>query len=345
MAAPTRPASSASAAWGTCPDAAQAALRVPRRACWRSALIAALILLAFTKFNPFSNPYELHAGFNDARNIGVGSPVRIAGVEVGRVSRLEANGEGAATVTMELRDDALPIHRDATLKIRPRILLEGNYFVDVRPGTPDSPVLDDGSTVPATQTATAVSLPEVLATLTTDTRDDLQTLLYEYGTVGLGNGGAEAVNRSIPYFAPAYRRTAITNDALLGLQPNRDLRRLLRGTARTFGALASRPEQLKDLVTDLSSVAGALASQDSALAESVPALDDTLRVGYPALADVDAALPALRRVLHRGAPRRALDRADARGGDPVDRAGSARSCSRRSCAGWRPTCAERFRGS
>jgi phospholipid/cholesterol/gamma-HCH transport system substrate-binding protein len=258
-------------------------------------LIAALILFAFTKFNPFSNPYELHAGFNDARNINVGSPVRIAGVEVGRVSKLEANGEGAATVTMELRDDALPIHRDATLKIRPRILLEGNYFVDVRPGTPDSPVLDDGSTVPATQTATSVSLPEVLATLTTDTRNDLRTLLHEYGTVGLGNGGAEAVNKSIPYFVPAYRRTAITNDALLGLQPNRDLRRLLRGTSRTFGALASRPEQLKELVTDLSSVARALASQDSALAASVPALDDTLRVGYPALADVDAALPALRR--------------------------------------------------
>jgi phospholipid/cholesterol/gamma-HCH transport system substrate-binding protein len=258
-------------------------------------VIAALIAFAFTKFNPFSNPYELRAAFRDARNVGVGSPVRIAGVEVGRVSKLEPNGEGAATVTMELRDDALPIHRDASLKIRPRILLEGNYFVDVSPGTPDAAELDDGSTVAATQTATAVSLPEVLATLTTDTRNDLRTLLREYGTEGLGDGGAEAVNRSIPYFAPAYRRTAITNDALLGLQPNRDLRRLLRGQARTFGALASRPEQLKDLVSDLSSVAGALASQDSALAASVPALRDTLRVGYPALADVDAALPSLRR--------------------------------------------------
>ncbi|MBN1528202.1 MAG: MCE family protein [Thermoleophilaceae bacterium] len=258
-------------------------------------LTALFVLLAFTKVNPFSNPYELKAGFRDARNIGVGSPVRIAGVEVGRVSKLEPSGDGAATVTMELRDDALPIHRDVTLKIRPRILLEGNYFVDVRPGTPGAEALDDGSTVPVTQTATSVSLPDVVATLTTDTRTDLQSLLQEYGSKGLANGGAQALNRSIPYFAPAYRRTAITNDALLGTQPNRDLRRLLRGQARTFGALAARPEQLKDLVRDLDSVASALASQDSALAASVPALRDTLRVGYPVLADVDAALPSLRR--------------------------------------------------
>ena len=41
-------------------------------------------------------------------------------------------------------------------------------------------------------------------------------------------------------------------------------------------------------------VAGALASQDSALEASVPALRDTLRAGYPALADLDATLPNLR---------------------------------------------------
>ena len=257
-------------------------------------LVVVFVFFAVTKTNPFANPYELQATFRDARSIGMGAPVRIAGVEVGKVTKLESNGDGAATVTMELRDDALPLHRDARLKIRPRILLEGNYFVDIQPGTPSAPTLDDGSTVPLTQTATSVSLPEILAVLTTDTRNDLRTLLEEYGTKALGNGGAEGVNRAIPYFSPAYRRTAITNEALLGVQPNRDLPRLLRGQARTFGALASRPEELKDLVTDLDVVAGALASQDAALEASVPALRDTLAAGYPALGDVDAALPTLR---------------------------------------------------
>ncbi len=257
-------------------------------------LIVVLIYFAFTRVNPFANPYELRASFRDARSIGNGAPVRMAGVEVGEVSRLEANGEGSATVTMKLRDDALPLHQDARLRIRPRILLEGNYFVDLQPGTPSAPELRDGSTVPVTQTSTSVSLPEVLALLTTDTRTDLRTLLEEYGTKGLGHGGAEAVNRTIPHLSPAYRRTALTNEALLGLQPNRDLPRLLRGQSRTAAALAGNPETLKALVTDLDVVAGALAGQDTALEASVPALRDTLRVGYPALGDVDAALPNLR---------------------------------------------------
>ena len=45
---------------------------------------AARAFVGFTKANPFSIPYELQAAFRDARSIGLGSPVRIAGVEVGR---------------------------------------------------------------------------------------------------------------------------------------------------------------------------------------------------------------------------------------------------------------------
>ena len=37
-------------------------------------------------------------------------------------------------VTMEMKESGLPIHKDATLKIRSRIFLEGNFFVDLTPG-------------------------------------------------------------------------------------------------------------------------------------------------------------------------------------------------------------------
>ena len=45
-------------------------------------------------------------------------------------------GTNAAVLTMEIKDAALPIHEDATAKIRPRIFLEGNFFVDLKPGSP-----------------------------------------------------------------------------------------------------------------------------------------------------------------------------------------------------------------
>jgi hypothetical protein len=202
---------------------------------------------------------------------------------------------------MELRDDALPVHRDAQLQIRPRILLEGNFFVDLEPGSSSTGEIEDGGTVPITQTSNAVTLPEVLSALDSDTRTDLQTLLREYAT-GLNGGGAQALNRAISSFQPAYRLSAITNDALLGEQPTQDLQRVLRNQARVFGTLAENPDALAELVTDLNTTAGAIASHDSALAASVPALRDALREGYPALGELNAALPTLRAFSREAVP-------------------------------------------
>jgi phospholipid/cholesterol/gamma-HCH transport system substrate-binding protein len=237
-------------------------------------VIAVLAFFGFTKFNPFSNPFELKAVVSDARNLQTRSTVRIAGVDVGQVTKVEPIRESApaARVTMELEDEALPLREDAELKIRPRIFLEGNYFVDLDPGSPSAPELEDGDSIPRSQTASAVSTYEVLAVLRSDVRTDLQSLLYEFGTRGLGGGGAEGFNRAVPYFLPAYRRSALANDALLGADP----------------------EALRELVTDLNTTVGALAREDAALEASVPALRDTLRTGLPALASLDAALPTLR---------------------------------------------------
>ena len=35
---------------------------------------------------------------------------------------------------MKIGHDGLPIHSDATANIRPRLFLEGNYYVDLSPG-------------------------------------------------------------------------------------------------------------------------------------------------------------------------------------------------------------------
>jgi phospholipid/cholesterol/gamma-HCH transport system substrate-binding protein len=257
-------------------------------------LIAVLSYFGFTGSNPFSNPYEIEASFRDVKNLKPGAVVRIAGVEVGSVSEVETAEGSAATATLELDESALPLHDDVTLKIRPRILFEGNYFVDVEPGSPSAGELEDGSTVPISQTATSVQQGDVLGVLNSDIRSDLRTLLEELGTNALARGGAAAFNRTIPHLAPAYRLTALTNEALLGVEPTRDVRRLLRGQARTAAALAGDPEALKELVTDLAVVARAVGSQDQALEAAVPALRDTLRAADPALAAVNDALPTLR---------------------------------------------------
>ena len=80
-------------------------------------------------------------------------------------------------VVLQIDDKGLPMHTDATAKIRPRIFLEGNFFVDLKPGSPAAPELDDGGTLKVTQTATPVQLDEVLTSLQSDARQDLKDLL------------------------------------------------------------------------------------------------------------------------------------------------------------------------
>ena len=104
-------------------------------------VLTVFVFFAFAKDIPFTKGYEMKAVFQNSSALQLNSPVRIAGVDVGKVSKVEPlSGDSTLTeVTMKIDEKGLPIHRDARLKIRPRIFLEGNFFVDVRPGTPGSP--------------------------------------------------------------------------------------------------------------------------------------------------------------------------------------------------------------
>ena len=264
-------------------------------------VIAVLAYFGFTKANPFADPFELKAAFDDAASVKPGSPVRIAGVEVGEVTEIEQIGEGGGLITMELEDEGLPIHRDAQVKLRPRIFLEGNKFVDLKPGSPSAGEVEDGHTIPIGQTAAPVEFGDLLTALQSDTRADLRTFLQEYSR-GLEGSGARGFNESIPYWEPAYRNSALANDAMLGVEPDEDLQRLLRGQQETFAALVRDEPALQDLVTDFNLTARAFARQDEALAASVPALRDTLRVGHPALRSLNEALPELRAFAREALP-------------------------------------------
>ncbi len=264
---------------------------------FKAGVLAILVLVAgtyfgFTKVNPFANPYELTASFKQAANIKPRSPVRIAGVNVGEVTQVKPLKGGGAQVKMKVKKAGLPIHTDARMKIRPRIFLEGNFFVEVQPGSPSAPTLESGENIPATQTAAPVQFADVLAALQTDTREDLKILLREYSAAIDGKGG-DGFNRSIRYWEPAYKNTALVNEATLGTVPG-DLQRVLRGQARVSRALTRDPEALKDLITDFNTTAFAFAREDVALKRSIPLLDETLERGMPALAALNSSLPSLR---------------------------------------------------
>src|SRR5204862_5120252 len=93
---------------------------------------------------------------------------------------------------------------------------------------------------------------------------------------------------------PAYLLSSQANEASLGEQPH-DLSTIVRAQGRVFRALSSDKQAVSDLVTNLNKTFGAFASQSNNLAATIPALDNVLKVGDPALASLNDALPSLRR--------------------------------------------------
>src|SRR6202035_3804710 len=202
--------------------------------------------------------FRLKAVFATAVNIHPKSPVRIAGVDVGKVSSVSRTGS-AGLVTMEIESKGLPIHSDATLKIRPRIFLEGNWFVELQPGSPSAGTLSSGATVPITQTSDPVQIDQVLDALNTDTRSNLQTFLIEYGAALTQKptaaqnaeqdpevrelNAAQALNKATHRGPPSLRGTAVINQAITGTEPH-DLSKLVGGIGKVTTALNVHEQQL-----------------------------------------------------------------------------------------------------
>jgi virulence factor Mce-like protein len=257
-------------------------------------VICVATYFGFTKAVPFKDHYTVRAVFKSANNVRASSPVRIAGVTVGKVESVERlhKGEEEAVVVMRIEKKGLPIHKDAKFAVRPRIFLEGNFFVDVNPGSPSQPVLGDGDLVPVNNTSAPVQLDQILTSLQNDTRTDLKTLVKELGTGVSGEGGA-GYNRSIPYWESAYRDGAIVADAQLGTAKH-DLSNYFKGATKTAEGLDRNPAQLRDLVTTFNTTAAAFAREDRALSEAIGELPRTLRAAEPALAALNDSFPALR---------------------------------------------------
>jgi ABC-type transporter Mla subunit MlaD len=273
-------------------------------------LIGILAFIAFSPSLPFSSPYEVKAVFANAANIQARSPVRIAGVNIGEVKSVERQPDTTNTlVTMSVEKKGLPIFEDAEMKIRPRIFLEGNFFVDIQPGTPGAGTVKDGGTIPITQTSGPVQLDQVLTALQSDTRKQLQILLQGYGNALNGKPlpgedddqeasvkgltGAEALNKSLDYSVAALRGVTIVNQASLGTELH-DLSKLVAGSQKTAAKLGANERNLKDLVTNFNRTTAAFASEASNLSATIRLLPPVLEQARPTLAALNASFPPTR---------------------------------------------------
>jgi phospholipid/cholesterol/gamma-HCH transport system substrate-binding protein len=275
-------------------------------------LVAVVSYFGFTKHIPFTHGFRINAVFANALNIHAKSPVRVAGVDVGKVSSIRREGS-MGIVTMEINTNGLPIHTDATAKIRPRIFLEGNWFVELQPGSPSAPTFSAGGTIPVTRTATPVQLDQVLDALNSDTRTNLQDFLIGYGA-GLthqpnasedaeqepevrGINGAQALNKAYQRGPSSLRGGAVLNQAITGTEAH-DLSKLVAGINRVTSALNVHEQQLGELIGNFNTFFAAFAAQNAPLHTTVAELPATLGGINRGLASLGASLPPTRVFAH-----------------------------------------------
>lgn len=266
-------------------------------------IVAIAIYFGFTKHVPFKHGFRLNAQFASALNIKGKSPVRIAGVDVGKVTHIKRQGS-TALVSMEIENRGLPIHSDATVKIRPRIFLEGNWFVELQPGSPSAKTLTSGDTLPSTQSSDPVQIDQVLDALNTDTRANLQNFLIGYGN-GLtrrpskadnaeqdpdarGINAAEALNKVYRRAPAAERGGAIINQAIAGTEEH-DLSKLVKSIGKVTSALNVHEQQLGELIGNFNSFFHSFAAQAPSLQAAVAVLPSSLHNITAGLRELDRA--------------------------------------------------------
>ena len=260
------------------------------------ALAALASYFAFHKSLPFRGAgYQLRAVFSaNAPEIVPNAPVRIAGVNVGRVVGVSHGAAGTAVATLSISNSGRPVHSDATIALRPRLFLEGNDFLDLHPGSPAAPELRSGGTIPLPQTTTPVQLDQVLSVLDSDVRTQGDTAVRELAT-GFSGGGGQQLAAGLPEWQATFRDTAIASEALHGTDPG-DLARFIAAQARVSGAIAARDTQLADLVSSYARTVAALAAKRADVAATIAQAAPTLQAAPSGLDALDATLPPLRTV-------------------------------------------------
>jgi len=265
----------------------------------------------FTKQLPFTHHHTIKAVVHNSNLLGPGSPVRIGGVTVGKVTSTgRYRDTNLALVTMEIDDTSQEIHSNATIAIRPRLFLEGNFYVQLAPGTPEAPALNDGGTIPVDHTSDPVQIDQVLDALPVYIRHQLQQTLQGLGTAldttptaaenahlnpaVRGLTGAQAINKTFGTSVQSLRDSAIVSQALTG-PTHAPLSQVISGFAHASDGLARADGKLTELISDFDRTMQATAAQQQGLRQTVKLLGPTASNANTAFAALDHAFPPTER--------------------------------------------------
>ncbi|MGE4425245.1 MAG: MlaD family protein [Solirubrobacteraceae bacterium] len=282
-------------------------------------VVGAAAVVGYIVVSGGEDPYRVQVELDNAGGLRQHSSVKIAGVPGGSVSKIEVTDKDTAVATLDLDDNAAPIGRNATVKIRPTDLL-GERYVDLDPGDAGR-AAPAGYRIPTKRTALPVELDDILNSVDGDTQARLKVLINEFG-IGLGSRGkdfakllnvmppaldeARKLVRQLAEERDAVERLLVKGDRITAsVAPKRDeLASLMDDAERTLKVVADRRESMGRAIDSappaLSRLQSTLRTLDHASLNMRPAADDLRDATAPLTAVLrempdfeDAAKPAL----------------------------------------------------
>lgn len=214
--------------------------------------LAAGTTFAFSinKLPALKSAYEITAEFRDAAGLTTENQVRVAGIKVGTVARVELDGD-QVLVTMEI-DNGTQIPQDAFAEIKLATIL-GTKFVDIE-AKGGGPFLEPGDNIDITNTAIPYEIYQA----------------SNQGTNVLEDLDGQAVNDMLAELAKLVKVSKEElGEALSGLnelgtglnEKQEDIRSLLANANDLTGLLADEGDEINDLISSSDAVLGTLAAK------------------------------------------------------------------------------------
>lgn len=255
-----------------------------------TALTMGLILLAVgglfflgTTFKPqlqtwLSPGHTITAEFQDNyrdRLVPYKSTVKLAGLEIGKVTGVEESDHGTALISMKVDDDMDKLGPAPSAAIAPLTILAGGYSVELYPGGgPGS--FDPDTVIPLSRTRQPVDLDPILDTLPGPVRTSLQNTVGNVNKT-LADGGKNSLRRLVGDAPSALAPTGTVLDAAQGTHPEQDLPQLVTNLEATAEVVGDRSRQVSQILDDAHTTTTVLARQSQALGTTVASLPTTLQ--------------------------------------------------------------------
>jgi phospholipid/cholesterol/gamma-HCH transport system substrate-binding protein len=255
-----------------------------------AAVVIAVVVVAAILLSSGSS-YKVKAIFENASQIVPGDLVEVSGNSIGTVSDITLTPNGQAQLTLNITGGAYRPLREGTQATVREASLSGiaNRYIDLRLGPASGAAIKDGGVIPTTNTTSAVDLDQLLGTLNGPTRKALQDVIQ--GSASQWAKHAKDANAAFEYLNPA-----IASSSVLFREINRDTGKFtdfIVKSGNLVSDIAQRQADLSGLIHNLATTTEALASQRTALAQSITQLPPFMRLANTTFVNLRRALDDL----------------------------------------------------